>query len=117
VDLRLRQHVPTALQVGDLPGDMAPEGDETGSPRRITPAVSMERSFSCCAEARTSVSPSLRGLVTDLPVSGTNREIVSQPSNIAAMADVAPAEGGRVVLRLEGAGGLAALGKAMPGNG
>ena len=58
----------------------------------------------------------LHGLVTDPPVSGTNRVIVSHRSNIAAVADVALAEGEGVVLRPDGAGGFAVLGTAMPGE-
>ena len=56
----------------------------------------------------------LRRLVATPPAQGTNRVIVSHRSNIAAVADVALAEGEGVVLRPDGAGGFAVVGTAMP---
>jgi broad specificity phosphatase PhoE len=58
----------------------------------------------------------LRALVTEPPEAGTNRVIVSHRSNIAAVADVALAEGEGVVLRPDGADRFAVVGRGGPRN-
>jgi hypothetical protein len=52
----------------------------------------------------------LRALLTDPPEAGTNRVIVAHRSNIAAVADVALAEGEAVVVRPDGTGRFDMLG-------